>query len=85
MLRGIPGLFGCVCVVVYVLLFTFHGVQGVHLLQSGVAVEPDGLTIAFVVYKFQGTLVQEDILRLTRTHRQKDTENRVYFRISRMG
>lgn len=45
--------------------FTFHGVQGVHLLQSRIADEPDGLTVAFAVQEFQRALVQEDVLHLT--------------------
>lgn len=42
---------------VSVMLVTFHGIQGVHLLQSRVADKPDGLTVAFVVQKFQCALV----------------------------
>lgn len=49
---------------------TFHGVQGVHLLQSRVADKPDGLAVAFVVQKLQRTLVKEDILCLTHTNTQ---------------
>lgn len=45
-------------------MFTFHGVQGVHLLQSRIADKPDGLTVSFVVKQFQGALVQEDVLGL---------------------
>lgn len=38
-----------VCVCLLHTLFTFHGIQRVHLLQSRVADKPDGLTVAFVV------------------------------------
>lgn len=56
------------CECEFVTVFTFHCVQGVHLLQCRVADKPDGLAVAFVGQKFKGTLVQEHILCLAFTY-----------------
>lgn len=45
--------------------FTFHALEGVGLLQSGIADKPDGLAVAFVVQEFQSALMQEDVLSLS--------------------
>lgn len=43
---------------------TLHGIQGVHLLQGGVADKPDGLAVSFTVEQVQSALVQEHVLCL---------------------